>query len=100
MTRRDRVQVFTAEGKFLRMFGSRGQGLNTPVSICAANGMVCVGEFWNPVSVFNSSGQFLRSYGPSRVEPDIVPYAMAFDNDNKVLYVCDHKNNCVEVIKI
>ena len=54
-----RIQVFTAEGKFLRMFWRRGQirwGLNRPYCVAVdTSGMVYVSEGGNHrVSVFTS----------------------------------------------
>ena len=44
----NRIQVFTAEGKFLRMFGQRGQGrgeLHSPIGIAIdTSGIVYVSE--------------------------------------------------------
>ena len=62
-----RIQVFTAEGKFLRMFGRRGQGkgeLDWPISIAVHDGLLYVGEGVNGrVSVFTLEGQFVTSFG-------------------------------------
>ena len=57
-----RVQVFTAEGKFLRKFGRRGEGrgeLNSPHGITVdTNDLVYVSEYSNHrVSVFTSEGR-------------------------------------------
>ena len=64
----DRVQVFTAEGKFLRMFGRRGEGrgeLNWHIALALHpnNNMVYVSESFNyRISVFTIEGQFVTSF--------------------------------------
>ena len=62
-----RVQVFTAEGKFVRMFGRHGQGkgeLDRPISIAVHDGLLYVCEGVNGrVSVFTLEGQFVTSFG-------------------------------------
>ncbi len=59
-----RIQVFTAEGKFLRMFGRYGHGrgeLDHPISITIdTSDRVYVGDY---ITVFTSEGQFLTSFG-------------------------------------
>ena len=62
-----RIQVFTAEGKFLRTFGQLGQGrwdLNWPIGIAIdTSGIVYVSEgVNNRVSLFTSEGQFVTSF--------------------------------------
>ena len=63
-----RIQVFTAKGEFLRMFGRRGQGrgeLNWPCGLALdTSNRVYVSEGENHrVSVFTSEGQFVMSFG-------------------------------------
>ena len=92
----DRIQVFTAEGKFLRTFGSRGQrrgelDLPTPIGVAVANDMVYVSQGNNCcVSVFTSEGHFVTSFGEGLGRPE----GVAVD-DNGVVYVC--YDNCIKV---
>ena len=63
-----RVQVFTAEGKFLKMFGRCGHGngeLCYPGGVAIdADDIVYVSEYGNHrVSVFTSEGIFVTSFG-------------------------------------
>ena len=63
-----RIQVFTADGKFLRMFGSYGAGggeLNYPHDVAVdGGGLVYVSELGNyRVSVFTSEGRFVTFFG-------------------------------------
>ena len=69
-----RIQVFTAEGKFLRMFGRRGEGrgeLKEPWGVAIdSSGRVYVSEVGNHrVSVFTSEGQFVTSFGSAGEGP-------------------------------
>ena len=105
------IQVFTAEGNFMKLFGSRGEGwgnLNGPYGIAIdSNGRVYVSEEYNNrVSVFTSECQFLTSFGRwgehgswedgnyERGESLNHPYGLAV-NACGVVYVCNHRNNCV-----
>ena len=99
----NRIQVFTAEGKFLRMFGRRGQDraeLAKPRYIAVdTSGMVYVSEDDNDrVSVFTSEGQFVTSFGRKGEGSGEFksPRGLAVDNSG-VVYVCDLHNNRVQV---
>ncbi len=63
----NRIQVFMAEGKFLRMFGRKGAGrgeLYFPCEVAVdASGLVYVSEYLDHhVSVFTSEGRFVASF--------------------------------------
>ena len=80
-----RIQIFTSDGKFLRMIGGRGQGIKSSVGVVVdASGMVYVSD--TSVSVFTPEGQFVTSFG-SRSQ------GLAVDN-NGVVYVCS-KNKII-----
>ena len=84
-----RIQVFTAKGAFLQMFG-RGQ-LDRPSYIAISNsGSVYVTSLNLSVSVFTTHGQFLCSFGTYRD----IPERVAVD-DSGVVYVCYYK--CIKV---
>ena len=95
------VQVFTAEGKFLRKFGKEGSGvgeLNFPsgVSIDSDN-IVYVTELYNDrVSMFTSEGKFLRSFGTKGEGPEQFynPRGIAVDRDGLV-YVSYGSNKSI-----
>ena len=104
-TRNDRIQVFTAQGEFLNMFGWDDQGgdLHRPIGIAVDTaGMVYVSardELGHRVSVLTSEGQFVTSFerwgqGPAR--EFACPRGVAVDNSG-IVYVCDRNNSCVQV---
>ena len=93
---------FTAEGKFLRMFGRRGEGkgeLKGPRGVAIdTRDMVYVSDANNRVSVFTSGGKFVTSFG-SKGKGDgefNYPPGMAVDSSG-VVYVCDHHNHRVQL---
>ena len=97
-----RVQVFTAEGKCLKMFGRRGAGrgeLRWPIGVAIdSNDMIYVSELGNSrVSVFTSEGVFVTSFGSCGEGPGqfIEPCGLVVDNSG-VVYVCD-RNHRVQV---
>ena len=58
-----RIQVLTAEGKFLRKFGGDKE-LSDPTSVSIdSDDIVYVCKYYSNVSMFTSEGQFLRSFG-------------------------------------
>ena len=99
----NRIQVFTATGKFLRMFGRHGEGrgeLHCPVGVAIdTSDMVHVSEYGNDcVSIFTSDGQFVTSFGRKGNGPGEFdkPRGLAVD-DCGVVYVCDGGNMRVQV---
>ena len=97
-----RIQVFTAEGKFLRMFGRRGEGrgeLGCPIGIAIdTSEMVYVSELRNNrVSVFTSEGQFVASFGKKGEAPGEFNSLSGLAVDCGVVYVCDDGNKRVQM---
>ena len=90
------IQVFTAEGKFVRVFWGRGWlpgtgKLNNPSYIAVdTSGMVYVSDNCQVV-IFSSKGRFVTSFGKFNRNSGI-----AVDN-NGVVYVCDSGNDCIKV---
>ena len=89
-----RIQVFTAEGRFLRMFGRHGVGrgeLMEPIGVATdTSGMVYVAEKINHrVSVFTSEGQHVTSFGSrgGREGELYCPMGVTVDSSG-VVYVC------------
>ncbi len=101
-TNNHRIQILTAEGKFLRMFGKYGQGrgeLDQPMSIAIdTSDRVYVGDYNNRISVFTSEGEFLTSFGQKGEGPGEFnqPRGLAVDASGLV-YVCDTNNNRIQV---
>ena len=99
-----RIQVFTAEGKFLRMFGGRGRGrgeLCDPRGVTVdTNDLVYVSNEGTDhcVLVFTSEGQFVTSFGKKGAGKGefFCPTGVAVDIKG-VVYVCDSENNRVQL---
>ena len=98
----DRVQVFTVEGKFLRIIGQRGDGkgeLKFPEGIAVdSNDVVYVSEVGkHRVSVFTSEGVFVTSFGSYGSSPGQFKTPCGIAVSSGVVYVCDQKNNRVQL---
>ena len=99
----NRIQVFTASGKFLRKFGHHGKGkgeLDWPVGVAVdSRGMVFVSERWNNrISVFTTEGQFVKSFGRHGTKPGEFEFLMLLAvDDYDVLCVCDNGNGRVQI---
>ena len=98
----NRIQVFTAGGKFLRMFGQCGKGsggLGEPLCIAIdASDMVYFSEGLNRrISVFTSGGLYVMSSGREGEGPGEFRYPNGLAVDNRgVVYVCDFSNDKVQ----
>ena len=102
-SRNHRIQVFTANGKFLRKFGCRGKGegeLDFPVGVAVdSRGKIFIGERENHrISVFTTKGEFVKSCGQCGRRPGEFdhPRWLAVD-DCGVLCVCDNGNGRVQI---
>ena len=99
----NRIQVYTASGKFLRKLGRCGKGkgeLHWPVSVALdSRGMVLVSESGNHrISIFTTEGRFVKSFGwrGTKVGEFNYPRWLAVD-DYDVLCVCDRDNDRVQI---
>ena len=96
-TDKNRVHI---TGKHSRLFGSRGQGLCSPMGVCIdGEDRVYVSERcydFDRVSVFTSVGQFLKSFGTEAPGTNLPPNGIAVDS-NGLVYVGDQANNCIRV---
>ena len=97
------IQVFTAEGQYLRKFGSKGKGhgqLDFPSAITIDNeDTIYVTEQSNHrVSIFKTDGTFLTSFGSQGDGPGQFssPNGIAVDKDGFV-YVSDYSNGRVQI---
>ncbi len=97
------IQVLTAEGKLLRMFGRLRHGerrgeLVSPISITidtndTASDKVYIGDYNKPISVFTSEGRFLNSFGRNGKEPGEFRYPRGLAvNVGGVVYDCGNIN--------
>ena len=94
-----RIQVFTAEGKFLRIFGEGSAELKEPTDIAIdSKDMVYVTDDSRHVSVFSPRGELVTSFGRlgSGKGEFNLPLGVAVDNSG-VVYVCDNLNNRVQL---
>ena len=93
-----RIQVFTAEGIFLKMFAGE---LKWPVGIAIdANNKMFVAEGeGHRVSMLTTEGQIVSSLGKRGAAPGEFkrPRGVALDNSG-VVYVCDFYNNRVQLL--
>ena len=96
-TDKNRVHII---GKRSRLFGSRGQGLCSPMGVCIdGEDRVYVSEHvhgCNRVSVFTRVGQFLKSFRAEAPGSNLPPNGLAVDS-NGLVYVGDQTNNCIRV---
>ena len=95
------IQIFTVEGKFLRMFGRRGEDTGDLWGAVAidASDRVYISERGNHcISVFTTEGQYMMSFGSEGAGPGQfdIPRGLAVDHSG-VVYVCDRINNSVQL---
>lgn len=101
-----RIQILTLQGQFVRSFGKKGSApgeLSLPSHLCVDGEGVYVTEEGNHrLSVFSLNGMIIRFIGGggkgSEVGQFHRPLGVAIDR-NKTLYVCDSKNNRIQVFK-
>lgn len=98
-----RIQIFTAEGVFLRKFGELGKSygkLNRPIGIAIdSENRVYVSECGNHrVSIFTLEGEFVKLFGSKGKgsENFKYPYGIAADNSG-VVFVCDRNNRRIQL---
>ena len=95
----NRIQVLDQDGKYVREYSQRGSDLgqlNGPAFIHVEHDYVYVSErFDNSLSVFTTSGRFVRRHGSGPGELD-GPRGVVVDTDGFV-YVCDCIQYCVKI---
>ena len=92
------IQVFTANGVFLRSLGRDKKKLKEPWGVCVSGQYVYVTDITNDcVSVFTTDGVFVTSFGQhGNKEGDFnYPYCLYTDKDQFV-YVSDHLNHRIQ----
>ena len=96
------MQLFSADRQFISSFGCEGSQhgqLYRPLSICIdTTNTVYVTDSNHCVSVYTSSGQFIKCFGTQGSGELDYPNGVAVDNTTGALYVCD--NNCVVVYQL
>ena len=86
------IQVFTAEGEFLRMFGRRRLHRPFGIALDPSNNHLFVSDYKNEcISVFTVEGLFVTSF-----DCGFQPRGLAVDNCG-VVYVCNRGGDSVQV---
>ncbi len=94
-----RIQVFTSNGQFLRMFGKYGDSkgeLKFPIAVAVdMNGFAFVSDLLNKrIVMFDPTGRFVTQYSKKKL---FNPHGLTVDK-NGVVYMCDYKNGCVQLL--
>ena len=105
-TLNSRVQVFDANGKYVKTLGQRGSAwgmFDKPKGVALDTfGNVYVADSgWSNVQIFNPKGQVLLFFGGRGPIPGMLknPTAIAIDRSNRI-YVADYLNHRVEVYQL
>jgi len=105
-TLNSRVDVFDAEGRYLRHFGERGTSFGMfdkpkGVALDSFGNVYVVDSGWSNVQIFNQKGQVLLFFGGRGNYPGLLknPTGIAIDRDNRI-YVADFLNYRVNVYEL
>ena len=105
-TLNSRVQVFDAEGKYVKRFGERGNSwgmFDKPKGVATDTfgNVYIVDSGWSNVQIFNQKGQVLLFFGGRGPYPGMLqnPSPIAIDGKNRI-YVGDYLNHRVEVYQL
>ena len=98
----NQVQVFTAEGEFVRAFSDKSNHmkLEQPFAIAADSSNIVYVSEWekNSISVFTGEGKYIMSFGSSgSKEGEFNKIRGIHVDQNDFIYVSDHKNNRVQI---
>jgi DNA-binding beta-propeller fold protein YncE len=100
------VEVFDAQGKYLKSIGGRGTNFGMfdkpkGVAIDSFGNIHVVDSGWSNVQIFNQKGEVLLYYGGRGDYPGLMrnPTGIAIDKDNKI-YVADYLNYRVSVYQL
>ena len=97
------VLVFSEDGQYLHCFSYWGRFKgepNDPKGLCVIGDYVYVSEKCNHrVSVFRTSGEFVYSFGKRGHGSGELwyPRGLAFIDQDGFVFVCDHRNCCIQV---
>ena len=97
--RSNRVQVFTAEGKFLRSFGEYGNGpgqFTRVIGIALKDDEVFLADTSDRIIVYSTGGTYRREWGRSGSGPGELryPYGLCFLAG--LLYVCEYGGHRIQ----
>jgi DNA-binding beta-propeller fold protein YncE len=105
-TLNSRVQVFDADGKYVKTVGQRGSAwgmFDKPkgVALDGFGNVYVVDGGWSNIQIFNPKGQVLLFFGGRGPIPGMLknPTAIAIDKNNRI-YVADYLNHRVEVYQL
>lgn len=105
-TLNSRVQVFDADGKYLKTVGQRGSAwgmFDKPkgVAVDSFGNLYVADSGWSNVQIFNPTGQVLLFFGGRGPIPGMMknPTAIVIDKSNRI-YVADYLNHRVEVYQL
>lgn len=101
-----RVQVFDADGKFVRVIGKHGTGwgqFDKPkgVAVDSFGNAYVVDSGWSNVQIFNPKGQVLLFFGGRGTYPGLMqnPASLTIDKKNRI-YVGDEMNHRINVYQL
>jgi DNA-binding beta-propeller fold protein YncE len=101
-----RVQMFAADGTYVKSFGQRGNAwgmFDKPKGVALDSfGNVYVADSgWSNVQIFNPKGQILLFFGGRGPIPGMLknPTAIAIDGQNQI-YVADYLNHRIEQYRL
>ena len=105
-TLNSRVQMFDADGKYVKRFGERGNSwgmFDKPKGVATDTfgNVYVVDSGWSNVQIFNQKGQVLLFFGGRGPIPGMLqnPSPIAIDANNRI-YVGDYLNHRVEVYQL
>ncbi|MBI3375190.1 MAG: SMP-30/gluconolactonase/LRE family protein [Betaproteobacteria bacterium] len=105
-TLNSRVQVFDADGRYVKRFGERGNSwgmFDKPKGVATDSfgNVYVVDSGWSNVQIFNQKGQVLLFFGGRGPIPGMLqnPAPITIDKQNRI-YVGDYLNHRVEVYQL
>jgi len=105
-TLNSRVQVFDADGKYVKRFGERGNAwgmFDKPKGVASDSfgNVYVVDSGWSNVQIFNQKGQVMLFFGGRGPIPGMLqnPAPIAIDAKDRI-YVGDYLNHRVEVYQL
>ena len=96
------VKVFDNTAKYLFKFGDgKGEGeMSNPIGLLICGNRVLVTQNIDYIQVYELDGKFVSrfgGYGNGKLQFNI-PYGLSTDEYNDDIYVCDYRNNRIQII--